>query len=60
MNSPPETIPIQRYIGIDIHKHYLMIGGQTGIRNGPCDPARFRCLDFETGLKRTFNMETRW
>ena len=29
MNSPPETIPIQRYIGIDIHKYYLMIGGQN-------------------------------
>jgi transposase len=29
MNSPPETIPIQRYVGIDIHKHYLMVGGQN-------------------------------
>ncbi len=29
MNSIPETIPIQRYIGIDIHKHYLMVGGQN-------------------------------
>ena len=29
MNSPPETIPIQRYIGIDIHKYYVMIGGQN-------------------------------
>ena len=29
MNSPPETISIQRYIGIDIHKYYLMIGGQN-------------------------------
>ena len=26
MNPPPETIPIQRYIAIDIHKHYVIIG----------------------------------
>ena len=24
-------MPIQRYIGIDIHKHYLMIGGQVQV-----------------------------
>jgi hypothetical protein len=26
MNTSPETIPIQRYIAIDIYKHYVMIG----------------------------------
>ncbi len=29
MNTPPETGPIQRYLAIDIHKHYVMIGGQN-------------------------------
>ena len=29
MNSSPETIPIDRYIGIDIHKYYVMVGGQN-------------------------------
>jgi len=29
MNSNPETIPIERYIGIDIHKQYVMVGGQN-------------------------------
>lgn len=29
MNSFPETIPIQRYIGLDLHKHYIMVGGQN-------------------------------
>ena len=29
MNPHPKSIPIQRYIGIDIHKHYVMVGGQN-------------------------------
>jgi hypothetical protein len=29
MNLYPETIPIQRFIAIDIHKHYLMVGGMN-------------------------------
>jgi len=29
MNFPPEKIPIQRYLAIDIHKSYVMIGGMN-------------------------------
>ena len=29
MNTPPETVQIHRYLAIDIHKHYVMIGGQN-------------------------------
>ena len=29
MKAFPETIPIQRYIAIDIHKQYLMVGGKN-------------------------------
>lgn len=29
MNSLPETDPIQRYIALDLHKHYIMVGGQN-------------------------------
>ncbi len=29
MKSDPESIPLQRFIGIDIHKYYLMIGGMN-------------------------------
>lgn len=29
MNSSPKTIPIQRYIALDLHKHYIMVGGQN-------------------------------
>jgi len=29
MNSTPETIPIERYIALDLHKQYVMVGGQN-------------------------------
>jgi len=29
MKSDPESIPIQRYIAIDLHKKYVMVGGQN-------------------------------
>jgi len=47
MNLPPETIPIQRYIGIDIHKHYLMIGGQNRHQKWILRPRRVRLLLFQ-------------
>lgn len=27
MNEEPISIPLERYIAIDAHKHYLMVGG---------------------------------
>ena len=29
MNLTPETIPLERYIALDLHKHYIMVGGQN-------------------------------
>jgi len=29
MNSDPESIPILRFIAIDIHKHYVVVGGMN-------------------------------
>ena len=29
MNSQPVSIPIERYIALDLHKHYIMVGGQN-------------------------------
>ncbi|MBL7163672.1 MAG: IS110 family transposase [Anaerolineales bacterium] len=29
MKSNPESIPIERYIAIDIHKHYVVVGGMN-------------------------------
>ena len=32
MKAETEAIPIERYIAIDIHKHYVMIGGMNSQR----------------------------
>jgi len=29
MKTQPEKIPVERYIAIDLHKEYVMIGGQN-------------------------------
>lgn len=29
MKTSPETVPIERYIAVDLHKEYVMIGGQN-------------------------------
>jgi len=40
MNSIPKTIPIQRYIALDLHKHYIMVGGQNRDQDWVLRPRR--------------------
>lgn len=40
MNTPPETVQIHRYLAIDIHKHYVMIGGQNRQQKWTLRPRR--------------------
>jgi transposase len=48
MNSPPETIPIQRYIRIDIHKHYLMVGCQNANQEWVLRPRQVQMVHFRS------------
>ena len=52
MNSPPETIPIQRYIGIDIHKHFVMIGGQNRHQEWTLRPRQVQMVHFRSWAKK--------
>ena len=54
MNSPPETIPIVRYIGIDIHKHYLMIGGQNRHQEWTLRPRKVQVSRFRDWAEKNF------
>jgi len=54
MNSPPETIPIQRYIGIDIHKDYLMIGGQNRHQEWTLRPRKVHVSRFRDWAEKNF------
>lgn len=46
MNSFPETIPIQRYIAIDSHKHYVMVGGMDEQRHWTLRPRKVQMCRF--------------
>jgi hypothetical protein len=40
MNTSSDTVPIQRYLAIDIHKRYVMIGGQNRQQEWTLRPRR--------------------
>ena len=46
MNSYPETIPIQRYIAIDSHKEYVMVGGMNDQQEWTLRPRRVQMSRF--------------
>jgi transposase len=46
MNHLPKTIPIQRYIGIDSHKHYVMVGGMNARREWNLRPRKVQMPRF--------------
>ena len=46
MNASPETIPLQRYIGIDSHKHYVMVGGMNARREWNLRPRKVQMPRF--------------
>lgn len=46
MNSSPKTIPIQRYIALDLHKHYIMVGGQNRAQEWVLRPRKVRMQRF--------------
>ena len=56
MNSSPETIPIDRYIGIDIHKYYVMVGGQNRRQEWTLRPRRIQMNRFRDWAEKNFQM----
>ena len=46
MNSSPKTIPIERFIAIDSHKHYVMVGGMNQQRQWTLRPRKVQMRRF--------------
>ena len=46
MNSLPKSIPIDRYIAIDIHKYYVMVGGMNAKREWTLRPRKIQMPRF--------------
>lgn len=57
MNSPPENIAIERYLAIDIHKHYVMIGGQNAQQEWTLRPRRIQMSRFRDWAEKNFQPE---
>jgi len=56
MNLTPETIPIDRYIGIDIHKYYVMVGGQNRRQEWILRPRRIQMNRFRDWAEKNFRL----
>jgi len=56
MNLTPETIPIDRYIGIDIHKYYVMVGGQNRRQEWTLRPRRIQMNRFRDWAEKNFRL----
>ena len=46
MKSHPESIPIERFIAIDLHKKYIMVGGQNAQQKWVLRPRKVRMSRF--------------
>jgi len=46
MKTFPETIPIERYIAIDLHKEYVMVGGKNEQQEWTLRPRRVQMSRF--------------
>lgn len=54
MNSPSETTVIDRYIGVDIHKHYVMVGGQNRHQEWILRPRQVQVSRFRDWAEKNF------
>jgi transposase len=55
MNSPPEKETIQRYLAIDIHKHYVIIGGQNAQQEWTLRPRRVQMYRFRDWAEKNLH-----
>jgi transposase len=52
MNQQPKASPIERYVGMDVHKHYVMVGGMDRQKKWVLRPRKVRMSKFRTWAAR--------
>ncbi|MBT7782029.1 MAG: IS110 family transposase [Anaerolineae bacterium] len=52
MKADPETIPIERFIALDIHKHYVLVGGMNSQRDWVLRPRKVRMSRFPEWVQK--------
>jgi transposase len=56
MNFSPETIPIQRYVAIDLHKEYVMVGGKNDQQEWTLRPRRVQMSRFRNWARKNLKL----
>ena len=56
MNPPPKTVLLQRFLAIDIHKHYVMVGGQNRQQEWTLRPRRILMPRFRDWAAQHFRL----
>jgi transposase len=52
MNHQPNASPIERYVGMDVHKHYVMVGGMNRQKEWVLRPRKVRVSSFRAWAER--------
>jgi len=52
MNYQTDASPIQRYVGMDVHKHYVMVGGMNRQKEWVLRPRKVRVSGFRSWAER--------
>ena len=52
MKSNPESIPIERFLALDIHKHYVLVGGMNSQRKWVLRPRKVQMSRFPEWVQK--------
>lgn len=52
MKSSPETTPVERFIALDIHKHYVLVGGMNFQREWVLRPRKVQMYRFSEWVQK--------
>jgi len=52
MKSDPESIPIERFLALDIHKHYILVGGMNAQREWVLRPRKVQMPRFPKWVQK--------
>ena len=55
MKIVPESIPYERFLALDIHKHYVLVGGMNSLKEWVLRPRKVRMSRFPEWVQKNLN-----
>ncbi len=52
MKNNPKSIPIERFLALDIHKHYVLVGGMNSLKEWVLRPRKVQMARFPEWLEK--------